>query len=152
MVQPVFDYLRCGDRFQADDHGRLLAAFHWQQHWPGSGMAWLATPLAATVFSRNACFEALALAGGGLGRVARIAADVLPQAGQLGSQGGELSMHQLILLTQHPNLFLLRKDQRLDTGWRHKAVTPEIPAGEVVNASSLVERGKREYACRQGLD
>jgi hypothetical protein len=31
----------------------LLAAFHWQQLWPGSWMAWLATPLAATAFARG---------------------------------------------------------------------------------------------------
>ena len=101
----------------------LLAAFHWQQLWPGSGMAWLATLLAATAFARDARFEALAVAGGWFGRVTRIAADALPQAGQLGSQGGELLTHLFILLTQHPNLLLLRKDQRPDTGWRRQPVS-----------------------------
>jgi hypothetical protein len=101
----------------------LLAAFNGQLLWPGSGMAWLATPLAATAFSWNARFEALAVAGGWFGRVARIAADALPQAGQLGSQGGELLTHLCILLTQHPNLPLLRKDQRPDTGWRRQPVS-----------------------------
>ena len=68
-----------------------LAAFHWQQLWPNSWMAWLATPLAATAFARDAHFAALAVAGGWFGRVTRIAAGALPQAGQLGSQGGELA-------------------------------------------------------------
>ena len=101
----------------------LLAAFHWQQLWPGSGMAWLATLLAATAFARDARIEALAVSGGWFGRVTRIAADALPQAGQLGSQGGELLTHLFILLTQHPNLLLLRKDQRPDTGWRRQPVS-----------------------------
>ena len=70
----------------------LLAAFHWRQLWPGSGMAWLATPVAATAFAQDARFETLAVAGGWFGRVTQIAADTLTQAGQLGSQGGELLM------------------------------------------------------------
>jgi hypothetical protein len=31
--------------------------------------------------------------------------------------------HLFILLTQHPNLLLLRKDQRPDTGWRRQPVS-----------------------------
>jgi len=145
-VQPVFDDLRL-DRRDVDHlmavgrriHSRqwvtaaaigfrqmimgLLAAFHWQQLWPGSGMAWLATPLAVTAFAWCARIEALAVAGGWFGRVTRTAADALPQAGQLGSQCGELLTHLFILLTQHPNLLLLRKHQRPDTGWRRQPDT-----------------------------
>ena len=59
-----------------------LAVLHRQQLRPRVGMAWLATPLAATAFARNARFVALAVAGGWFERVARIAANALLQAGQ----------------------------------------------------------------------
>jgi hypothetical protein len=86
-------------------------------------MAWLATPLAATAFARDARFESLAVAGGWFGRVARVAADALPQAGQLCSQCGELLTHLLIPLTQHLEILPLRKDQRPDTGWSRQPVS-----------------------------
>ncbi len=96
-----------------------LAALHRQQLRPRAGMAWLATPLAATAFPFQGRLESLAVAGGWLGRVARIAADALSQAGQLGSQCGELLTHLLIPLTQHleilplrPDLLLLSQDER----------------------------------------
>jgi len=63
--------------------------------------------------------ESLADAGGWLGRVARIAADAPSQAGQLGSQCGELLTHLLIPLMQdleilplRPDLLLLSQDGR----------------------------------------
>ena len=50
----------------------------------------------------------MAVTGGWFGRVARVAADALPQAVQLSSQGGELLTHLLILLTQHQEILPLR--------------------------------------------
>ena len=95
----------------------ILAAFHWQQLWPNSWMAWLATPLAATAFARDAHFAALAVAGGWFGRVTRIAANALPQAGQLGSQGGELAAELIVLLPENINHLLLSEGQRSDADW-----------------------------------
>jgi hypothetical protein len=50
-----------------------------------------------------------------LGRLARVAADALPQAGQFGRQGGELLSHLFILLTQHQELLPLRPYLLTDT-------------------------------------
>jgi hypothetical protein len=51
-----------------------------------------------------------AIAGGRCGGIAGAAADPLPQVGQFGSQGGELSAQLLDLL-------LLRKNQRTNGNW-----------------------------------
>jgi hypothetical protein len=82
-------------------------------------MAWLATPVAATAFAFQGRLESLAVTGGWFGRIARVAAHALPQAGQFGRQGGELLAHLFILLTHHqeliplrPHLLLLSKDER----------------------------------------
>ena len=72
-----------------------LAAFHRQQPRPRAGMAWLASPLAATAFALQGRLESLAVAGGWFGRVA---ADAFPKVGQLGSQCGELLTTLRILL------------------------------------------------------
>jgi hypothetical protein len=141
-VQAVFDHLRL-DRRDVDHlmavgrriHSRqwvaaaptsdrqmvmgALAALHRQQPRPRAWMAWLATPLAANAFAFQGRLESLAVAGGWFGRVARVAADALPKAGQLGSQCGELLTHLLIFLPQHqellplhPYLLLLSQDER----------------------------------------
>ena len=67
-------------------------------------MAWLATPLAATAFALQGRLESLAIAGGWFGRVAT---DAHPQAGQLGSQCGELLPTLRILLTRHKEILTL---------------------------------------------
>jgi hypothetical protein len=124
-------------------------------------MAWLATPLAATAFAFQRRLESLAVTGGWFGRVARVASDALPQAGQLGSQGGELLTHLLILLTQQPYLFpllpyllLLSQDEcpgcPASAGHVNQSAY-EIPEGGGVIASSLLMRCNRESGGRQGL-
>jgi hypothetical protein len=93
-------------------------------------MAWLATPLAATAFPFQGRIESLAVAGGWFGRVARIAADALSQAGQLGSQCGELLTHLLILLTQHSYLFLLSQSLLLKLQDKRPGINrPRQPVG-----------------------
>jgi hypothetical protein len=49
---------------------------------------------------QGAAAVAWAIAGGRFGGVAATAADPLPQAGQFGGQGGELSAQLLVILSQ----------------------------------------------------
>jgi hypothetical protein len=58
----------------------------------------LATALTATAFTPLWRLKPRAIAGGRFGRVTGAAADPLPQAGQFGGQGGELSAELLDLL------------------------------------------------------
>jgi len=58
---------------------------------PGSRVAWLAATLAATALAPLQRLETRPIAGGRFGGVARAATDPLPQAGQLGRQGGEFA-------------------------------------------------------------
>jgi hypothetical protein len=51
------------------------------------------------------------------GQVTRIAADALPQAGLLGSQGGELAAELIVPLPENLNDLLLSEGQRSDAGW-----------------------------------
>jgi hypothetical protein len=76
---------------------------------PAKSLDGLAAPPLATACAIQRRLESLAVTGGWfVRRVARVAADAHPQAGQLGSQDGELLTHQPIPLTQHPYLFPLR--------------------------------------------
>ena len=76
----------------------IAYVLHRQQLRPCSGMTGLAATLAATAFTPVWWLKPRAIAGGRFGRVARTAADPLPQAGQVGGQGGELSAELLDLL------------------------------------------------------
>jgi hypothetical protein len=78
------------------DH--LIHPLDRQQLRPGSWMARLSAPLAATTFASLGWLEPRPITGGWLGRVARAAPDSLPQAGHFGGQGGELSAELLDLL------------------------------------------------------
>jgi hypothetical protein len=71
----------------------------------GSGIARLATAHAATALAPLRRLEPVA--GGRLGGVTGAAADPLPQAGQLGRQGGELVSQLLVFLPECLNLLLL---------------------------------------------
>ena len=82
-------------RVMLDD---LINPLDRQQLRPGSWMIRLAATLAATAFTPVWWLKPRAIAGGRFGRVARTAADPLPQAGQVGGQGGELSAELLDLL------------------------------------------------------
>jgi hypothetical protein len=100
----------------------------------------------------------LAVAGGWFRRGARVAADALRQAGQLGGQGGELLTHLLILLTQRPYLFPIRpylllwsQDEHPGISRQRQPVDSEIPEGGAEIASSLLLRCNRESDDRQGL-
>jgi hypothetical protein len=68
-----------------------------QQLRPGSWMARLSATLAATTFTPLWRLKLRAIAGGRFRGVARAAADSLPQAGQFGGQGSELSTELLDL-------------------------------------------------------
>lgn len=61
-------------------------------------MTRLAAPLAATAIATRWGLETRPVSGGRLGGVAGTAADLLPQAGQLARQGGELGAQILVLL------------------------------------------------------
>ena len=65
---------------------------------PGSWMARLSAPLAATAFASLGWLKPRTITGRWLGGVTGAAADPLPQAGQFGGQGGELSAEMLVLL------------------------------------------------------
>ena len=53
-----------------------------------------------------------------LGGVAGAAADLLPpQAGQLGSQGGELAAELIVVFPKRLNFLLLSEDQRSEAVW-----------------------------------
>ena len=54
-------------------------------------MTWLAAVLAATAFAQLGRSEPWPIAGGRFGGIAEAAADPLPQACQLGGQGGVLA-------------------------------------------------------------
>jgi hypothetical protein len=69
-----------------------------QQLRPGSWMARLSATLAATTFTPLWRLKPRTIAGGRFRGVARAAADPLPQAGQFGGQGSELSTELLDLL------------------------------------------------------
>ena len=67
-------------------------------------MARLAAALAATALAALRWPESRAVTGRRLGGVARAAADSLPQAGQLGGQGGELATELVVLPPESLNL------------------------------------------------
>ena len=73
-----------------------------QQLRPGSWMTRLAATLAATAFTALRRLKPRAITGGRFGGVARTAADPLPQAGQVGGQGGELAAELIDLLLLSP--------------------------------------------------
>jgi len=80
-------------------------------------MSRLAAALAATALAPLRRLKPRAVTGGRLGRVARAAADPLPQAGQFAGQGGELAAELIVLLSESLNLLLLSEDQRSDADW-----------------------------------
>lgn len=130
-----------------------LAALHRQQPRPRAGMAWLASPYAATAFALQGRLESLAVARGWFGRVA---ADAFPQAGQLSSQCGELLTYLRILLTPHmdilpllPYLLLLSQDERPGISRPRQPVGYIAPTGGAVITSCLWMRCKRPSRARQ---
>jgi hypothetical protein len=80
-------------------------------------MAWLTAALAATALAPCRRLKPGPIAGGRFGGVARAAADLLPQAGQFGSQGGELAAELLDLLLLGLQLSLLVQDEGSDGSW-----------------------------------
>ena len=86
-----------------------------QQLRPGSWMAWLAAAFAAIALALCRRLKPGPIAGGRLGGVARAAADLLPQAGQFGSQGGEFAAELLDLL-------LLGQDELSGLGWPRQPI------------------------------
>ena len=76
----------------------LIQPLDRQQLRPGSGMARLATALAATALAPLRRLEPRAIAGGRIGGITGAAADPLPQSGQLTGQGAEVTAELLNLL------------------------------------------------------
>ena len=90
--------------------------FDRQQLRTRSKMARLSAALAATAPAALGRLKPRPIAGGWPGGVARAAADLFPQAGQLRYQGGELNAQLL-------NLLLLDQDERSDGGWGRQPVS-----------------------------
>ena len=102
---------RSADKCQAHGHGRSRSAPPAAA--PAQSRDGLAGhPLAGTALPFQGRLESMTVAGGWFGRVARVAADALPQAAQLGSQCGELLTHQLIPLTQQQEILPLQTQYR----------------------------------------
>ena len=80
-------------------------------------MTRLAAAFAATALATLRGLKARAITGGWFGGVARAAANPLPQAGQLGSQGGELAAELLDLLLLGLQLSLLNQNEGSDGSW-----------------------------------
>ena len=78
-------------------------------------MAWLTAAFAATALTPCRRLKPGPIAGWWLGGVARAAADLLPQAGQFGSQGAELAAELLDLL-------LLGQDELSGLGWPQQPI------------------------------
>ena len=93
----------------------FVNALHRQQLRANASMARLAAPLAVTAFATLGWLKSRAIAGGRFGGIARAAADPLPQAGQFGSQSGELG-------TQLLDLLLLSQQQRTNSNWCRQPV------------------------------
>ena len=125
-----------------------------QQLRPRSRMTRLTAALAATALAPCRRLKPGPIAGGRFGGVARAAADPLPQAGQFGSQGGELAAELIVLLPESQNLLLLNENQRSDAGWccqpirfwnpgrraaHHRRSLPEMQPG--IKLSSRVQQG-----------
>jgi hypothetical protein len=122
-----------------------------QQLRPRSRMVRLTAALAATVLAPLRRLKPRAVTGGRLGRVARAAADPLPQAGQFGRQGGELRTELLVLLSESLNLLLLSEDQRSDAGWCCQPIRFWDPGRSVLITGGLCLRCNQESSCRQGF-
>ena len=88
----------------------LIHPLDWQQLRPRSGMVRLTTAFAATALTPCRRLKPGPIGGGQLGGVARAAVDLLAQAGQFDSQGGELAAELLDLL-------LLGQDKLFGLGW-----------------------------------
>jgi hypothetical protein len=127
----------------------LIHALDRQQLRPIAGMAWLAPALAATALAPLRRHKPRTIAGGWFGGIARGAADLLPQAGQLCGHGADLCAELLDLL-------LLSQDQRTNSIWCRRTVASqsasEIPAGGAVISLSLVLRCTQESHRCQWLD
>ena len=80
-------------------------------------MTWLTAALAATALAARRRLKPRPIAGGRFGGVARAAANPLEQAGQFGSQGGELAAELLDLLLLGLQLSLLNQDEGSDGSW-----------------------------------
>jgi hypothetical protein len=111
------------------------------------GMTRLSAALATTAHAPLRRLEPWAIAGGWFGRVARAAADPLPQLSQLSGQGGELAAQLLDLL-------LLGQDELPGLGWprqpihfwnpgrraaHHRRYLPEMQPG--IRLPSRVQQG-----------
>ncbi len=122
-----------------------------QQLRPGSWRARLSATLAVTAFPPLWRLKPRAIAGGRFRGVARAAADPLPQAGQFGGQGSELSTELLdLLLLLLAMLEQLRNPARTPTGVADQSGA-EIPGGGVPIANSLCLRCKQESDRCQGF-
>jgi hypothetical protein len=95
-------------------------------------MRWLTAALAATALALCRRLKPVPIAGGRFGGVAGAAADPLEQAGQFGSQGGELAAELLDLL-------LLGQDQLSGTSRPRQAISGCDPTGML--APSRAQRG-----------
>ena len=129
----------------------ILNSLNRQQLWAGSWMARLATPLAATAFTPLGRLEPRAIARWRFRGVAGTAADPLPQAGQFGSQGGELNAQLIdfLLLSQdeRPCSVWPRQPVRLRNASRgcvhHRQILPEMKPGFKLLSTAQQSRSSR---------